>query len=64
MKLSDLTETEWKVWESATPGTLVDLRVGDAKLDSPEQWAEWGRSELYGPRSSPTFTLAKATQPL
>ena len=42
MKLSDLTDTETKVWQAAATGTLVDLRVGDRKLDSPEGWAEWG----------------------
>src|SRR5260221_14042915 len=42
MKLSDLTDTETKVWQAAATGALVDLRVGDRKLDSPERWAEWG----------------------
>lgn len=42
MKLSDLTESEKKVWEATATGTLVDLRVGDSQLDSPERWAEWG----------------------
>jgi len=42
MKLSDLTDTETKVWQAAATGTLVDLRVGDSQLDSPERWAEWG----------------------
>ena len=42
MKLSDLTYTETKVWQAAATGTLVDLRVGDSQLDSPERWAEWG----------------------
>src|SRR5690242_3594677 len=42
MKSSDLTETERKVWQAAATGTLVDLRVGDSQLDSPEKWAEWG----------------------
>ena len=42
MKLSDLTKSERKVWQAAATGTLVDLRVGDSKLDSPEKWAEWG----------------------
>src|SRR5260221_2536199 len=42
MKLSDLTESERKVWEAAATGTLVDLRVGNSQLDSPERWAEWG----------------------
>src|SRR5258708_5840328 len=41
MKLSDLTDTETKVWQAAATGALVDLRVGDRKLDSPERWAEW-----------------------
>jgi hypothetical protein len=43
MKSSDLTETERKVWQAAATGTLVDLRVGDSQLDSPERWAEWGK---------------------
>src|SRR5260370_22301789 len=42
MNLSDLTESERKVWESAATGTLVDLRVADSQLDSPERAAEWG----------------------
>jgi hypothetical protein len=42
MKSSDLTESEKKVWDAAATGTLVDLRVGDSQLDSPEKWAEWG----------------------
>ncbi len=42
MKSSDLTVSEKKVWEAATTGALVDLRVGDRELDSPERWAEWG----------------------
>src|SRR6266567_5266014 len=42
MKFSDLTDSERKVWEAAATGTLVDLRVGDRTLDSPERWAEWG----------------------
>ena len=42
MKSSDLTESEKKVWQAAATGTLVDLRVGDSQLDSPERWAEWG----------------------
>ena len=42
MKLSDLTNTETKVWQAAATGTLVDLRVGDSQLDSPERWTEWG----------------------
>lgn len=42
MKLSDLTDTERKIWQAAATGTLVDLRVGDPDLDSPERWAEWG----------------------
>jgi hypothetical protein len=42
MKLSDLTDTETKVWLAAAIGALVDLRVGDRALDSPERWAEWG----------------------
>jgi len=43
MKRSDLTDTERKVWEAAATGTLVDLRIGDSQLDSPERWAEWGK---------------------
>jgi hypothetical protein len=39
---SDLTDTETKVWQAAATGTLVDLRVGDPKRDSPEKWREWG----------------------
>src|SRR6266568_2514939 len=41
MKVSDLTESERKVWQSATTGALVDLRVGNPELDSPEKWTEW-----------------------
>ena len=43
MKLSDLTDSERKLWQAAATGTLVDLRVGDPKLDSPERWTEWGK---------------------
>jgi hypothetical protein len=42
MKLSDLTDTERKVWQAAVTGTLVDLRVGDSDIDSPERYTEWG----------------------
>ena len=42
MKRSDLTDTETKVWQAAATGAVVDLRVGDSQLDSPEKWAEWG----------------------
>src|SRR5947209_17115774 len=42
MKVSELTESERKVWQSAASGTLVDLRAGNHELDSPEKWAEWG----------------------
>jgi len=42
MKLSDLTMSERKVCEAAATGTLVDLRVGNPELDSPERWREWG----------------------
>ena len=42
MDCSDLTDTECKVWQAAATGTLVDLRTGDPKLDSPEKGAEWG----------------------
>jgi hypothetical protein len=43
MKVSDLTEPERKIWQATVAGILVDLRVGDPQLDSPEQWAKWGR---------------------
>ncbi len=46
MKVSDLTETERKVWQAAVTGTFVDLRVGDHELDSPERWAEWGTERI------------------
>ena len=42
MKVSDLTESERKVWRLAATGAVVDFRVGNPKLDSPERWAEWG----------------------
>lgn len=42
MKLSDLSESEQKLWQAAATGTVVDLRVGDSKLDAPERWATWG----------------------
>ena len=42
MKVSDLTESERKVWQSAATGAVVDLRVGNPELDAPEKWAEWG----------------------
>src|SRR5712692_3632496 len=42
MKASDLTETEKKLWQAAATGTLVDLHVGDPKLDSQARYAEWG----------------------
>jgi hypothetical protein len=42
MKVSDLTMCECKVREAAETGTLVDLRVSDPAIDSPEKWAEWG----------------------
>src|SRR5260221_394155 len=42
MKVDDLTMSEKKVWEAAASGTLVDLRVGNPELDSPERWSEWG----------------------
>jgi len=42
MRLSDLTEAEREVWQAAATGKLVDLRMGDPKIDSPEKWAEWG----------------------
>ena len=42
MKVSDLTESERKVWQSAATGAVVDLRVGNPELDSPEKWAKWG----------------------
>jgi hypothetical protein len=42
MKLSDLTESEKKVWQTAATGTVVDLRVGDPEIDSPEKGTEWG----------------------
>src|SRR5260221_5482542 len=42
MKVSDLTMSESKVWQAAATGILVDLRVGNPELDSPEKWAEWG----------------------
>src|SRR5215469_8093409 len=42
MNVSDLTMCECKVREAASTGTLVDLRVGDSDIDSPEKGAEWG----------------------
>jgi hypothetical protein len=42
MKVSELTQSERKVWQAAVSGSLVDLRLGDRDLDSPERWAEWG----------------------
>ena len=42
MKLSDLTDTERKLWQAAATGAVVDLRVGDSQFDSPEKWEEWG----------------------
>jgi hypothetical protein len=42
MKRSDLTDTETKVWQAAATGTLVDLRVGDPKRDSPKRDTKWG----------------------
>jgi hypothetical protein len=46
MKVSDLTVSEKKVWEAAATGALVDLRVGDRDLDSPERWAKWGKGRI------------------
>jgi len=40
--LSDLATTERKLWQVAAMGAVVDLRVGDSQLDSPEQCAKWG----------------------
>jgi len=42
MNVSDFTKCECKVPEAAATGTLVDLRVGDRALDSPEQGTAWG----------------------
>jgi hypothetical protein len=42
MKVSDFTMCECKIREAAATGTLVDLRVGDRALDSPEKGTEWG----------------------
>src|SRR6266566_3352415 len=42
MKVSDFTMCECKVWEAAATGTLVDRRVGDSAIDSPEKGTEWG----------------------
>jgi hypothetical protein len=42
MKVSDFTICESKVREAAATGTLVDLRVGDRTIDSPEKGTEWG----------------------
>jgi hypothetical protein len=42
MNSSDLKDTEQKLWQAAATGILVDLRVGEHKLDSPERWDEWG----------------------
>src|SRR5947209_6357208 len=42
MKVSDLTESERKLWQAAATGALVNLRAGDDELDSPERWANWG----------------------
>jgi hypothetical protein len=42
MKVSDFTMCECKIREAAATGTVIDLRVGDPALDSPEQGTEWG----------------------
>jgi hypothetical protein len=42
MKVSDFTMCECKVWEAAATGTLVDRRMGDYAIDSPEKGTEWG----------------------
>ena len=42
MKVSDFTMCECKVWKAAATGTLVDRRVGDSAIDSPEKGTEWG----------------------
>ena len=42
MKLSDLTDTETKVWQAAATGTLVDLRVGDSQLELPREVGRMG----------------------
>lgn len=42
MKVSDFTMCESKVRVAAATGTVVDLRVGDSDIDSPEKWSEWG----------------------
>lgn len=46
MKVSDLTESERKVWEAAATGERVDLRAGDSDLDSPERWSEWAPERI------------------
>ena len=46
MKSSELTDTERKVWQAAATGAVVDLRVGDSQLDSPQKWAEWGMERI------------------
>jgi hypothetical protein len=42
MTVSDFTMCENKIREAAATGTLVDLRVGDRALDSPEKGTAWG----------------------
>ena len=42
MNVSDFTMCECKVREAAATGTLVDLRVVDRALDSPEKGTVWG----------------------
>jgi len=42
MKVSDFTMCERKVREAAATGTLVDLRVGDSDIHSPEKGTKWG----------------------
>ena len=42
MNVSDFTMCESKVREAAETGTLIDLRVGDPAIDSPEKGIEWG----------------------
>jgi hypothetical protein len=46
MKVSDLTESERKVWEAAATGAWVDLRSGDSDLDSPERGSEWAPERI------------------
>jgi hypothetical protein len=63
MKSDDLTEPEKKVLQAAATGAVVDLRVVDSQLDSPEKWAEWGPERSVRAESSRTCSSETATLP-